>query len=136
MKTIVLMDLELYLIQIINIIMKVFGKILKNKDKENRDIQMGIYMKENGKKIYLMDMGCMNIVMVISFKEIFNLEKNTEKEFVIWRMDKLLSVYGIMMNLLKKLLVNLIQLSWSNLVKNWSSNSSSVRSLKSFTSYL
>ena len=83
MKTIVLMDLELYLIQIINIIMKVFGKILKNKDKENRDIQMGIYMKENGKKIYLMDMGCMNIVMVISFKEIFNLEKNTEREFVI-----------------------------------------------------
>ena len=83
MKTIVLMDLELYLIQIINIIMKVFGKILKNKDKENRDIQMGIYMKENGKKIYLMDMGCMNIVMVIIFKEIFNLEKNTEREFVI-----------------------------------------------------
>ena len=51
-------------------------------------------------------------------------------------MDKILNVYGIMMNLLKKLLINFIQLSWSNLVKNWSSNSSSVRSLKSFTSYL
>ena len=63
--------------------MKVFGKIQKNTDKVNRDIQMGIYMKENGKKIYLMDMGCMNIVMVINIKEIFNLEKNTEREFVI-----------------------------------------------------
>ena len=82
LKIIVSMDLEFYLIVIISIILKVFGKILKNKDKVNRDIQMEMYMKENGKKIHLMDKGYTNIVMVINIKEIFNSEKNTEKEFV------------------------------------------------------
>lgn len=62
--------------------MKVNGITPKNKVKENKNFQMVMYMKDNGKMINLMVKVYMNITMEINTKEVSIMVKRMVKEYV------------------------------------------------------